>query len=240
MAKLLEKIEISGTIILKTGLHIGGTNSSMSIGGIDKSVIRNPMDNRPYIPGSSLKGKLRSLFEISIGSTGTLRMKSVVNGPAESGPSADLFGNATGNSQQKPSRLIVRDSFLINHEEVLQHTDIPYTEGKTEVVIDRITSAANPRQMERVPAGARFSLNMVLNIWENDTQRETLIQNLFKSLCLLSDDYLGGSGSRGYGHVSITIDSMVSKKVSGYYDDYGQAEDIKSKYQNLIDRLSGS
>lgn len=236
--KLLKKIEFTGIITLKTGMHIGGTNSSMQIGGIDKGVIRNPMNNQPFIPGSSLKGKMRSLLEVSTGSIGEVRMSNVHNGPAESGPSADLFGNATSNNKQKPSRLMVRDCELIDAEELLKKTEIPYTEGKTEVVIDRITSAANPRQMERVPAGAKFKLNLVLNIWEQDNNEASLIQNLFKSLELLRDDYLGGSGSRGYGQISIDIEKVLAKGTDNYYGKSGvQPENITGNYKDQIEKL---
>ena len=239
--KLIKKIEIVGEITLKTGLHIGGTNSAMNIGGIDKAVIRNPLTNMPFIPGSSLKGKMRSLFEV----TEKCDLKPIANlenGPAKLGPSAELFGNAAGGKTQRPSRIIVRDCHLVNHEELLKKTDIPYTEGKTEVVIDRITSAANPRQLERVPAGARFSLNMVLNVWDNsdnDENEEKLIGYLFKSLQLLKDDYLGGSGSRGYGQVSFQIKEMKEKTVSGYYNTAaGEAVDVKAKYSEYLNKLN--
>jgi len=235
--KLIEKIEFRGSITLKTGLHIGGTNSSMQIGGIDKSVIRNPITNQPFIPGSSLKGKLRSLLEISTGNIKDVNMGQVKNGPADAGISADLFGNATNNNQ-KPSRIIVRDCELLNASELLEKTEIPYTEGKTEVVIDRITSAASPRQIERVPAGARFELNMVLNIWEQDNNKEDLISNLFKALELLRDDYLGGSGSRGYGQISIEIDAILSKTSKDYYGvENATADDITKNYKKQIDKL---
>jgi CRISPR-associated protein Csm3 len=239
MAKrLLNKIELKGEITLKTGLHIGGTNSSMQIGGIDKSVIRNPLTNQPFIPGSSLKGKMRSLLEVSLGETRDVRMGIVHNGPSDEGKAANLFGNATGKENQKASRLIVRDCNLINHDELLAKTEIPYTEGKTEVVIDRITSAANPRQIERVPAGARFELNMVLNIWEQDNNKQELLDNLFKSLELLSDDYLGGSGSRGYGQVKIIIANVTEKSTDGYYGKKdGVAKDLTSEYVSRIDKL---
>lgn len=234
--KLLKKIEFSGTITLKTGLHIGGTNSSMQIGGIDKGVIRNPITNEPFIPGSSLKGKMRSLLEVSLGLIKDVQMGKVQNGPSDIGPSADLFGNAT-NDNQKPSRLIVRDCALLNSEELLKLTEIPYTEGKTEVVIDRITSAANPRQIERVPAGARFELNFVLNIWEHDNE-DILIMNLFKALELLRDDYLGGSGSRGYGQISIDIENILEKSTSEYYGKPEvSAKDIKAKFTHWINKL---
>ncbi len=231
--RLLKKIELSGTIELKTGLHIGGTNSSMSIGGIDKGVIRNPLTNQPFIPGSSLKGKMRSLLEVVNGTIGSK------NGPSITGAAADLFGNATGNASQKPSRLIVRDCKLSKAEAnaLLDKTDIPYTEGKTEVMIDRITSAAHPRQMERVPAGAKFELNLVLNVWEGEAEA-TLITNLFKSLKLLKDDYLGGSGSRGYGQIGIGITRMIEKTPENYYDlPDGKGHDITDAHRAAIDSL---
>lgn len=235
--KLLKKIEVTGTLTLKTGLHIGGTNSSMQIGGIDKGVIRNPLNNQPFIPGSSLKGKMRSLLEVSLGTTKDVNMGTVKNGPADDGLSANLFGNAT-NERQKPSRLIVRDCQLSNAEELLEKTEIPYTEGKTEVVIDRITSAANPRQIERVPAGAKFRLNMVLNIWEQDGNESELFENLFKSLELLRDDYLGGSGSRGYGQVSIDIEEILQKKSDSYYGvKDAKPENITEKFKDQIEKL---
>ncbi len=242
--KLSKKIEITGILTLETGLHIGGTNSSMSIGGIDKAVIRNPLNNQPFIPGSSLKGKMRSLLEISTSNIGGSSGGVVKNGPSpavgksEKPMSADLFGNAA-NDGQKPSRIIVRDLSLINHEQLLAKTEIPYTEGKTEVVIDRITSAAMPRQNERVPAGAQFRLNLVVNIWEQDVHsQDQLLGMLYSSLQLLTDDYLGGHGSRGYGQVSIDITDMVEKGSDAYYN--GEATNgasIKAAWQQQIDRL---
>lgn len=245
--KLLKKIEFQGKLVLKTGLHIGGTNSNMQIGGIDKSVIRNPLTNQPFIPGSSFKGKMRSLFEVSIGQIGG-SVGNVNNGPANSGPSSDLYGNAT-NDRQKPSRLIVRDcnlkgainlstgqSFTI--EEFAEKTEIPFTEGKTEVVIDRITSAANPRQIERVPAGAVFSLNMVLNIWEQDNNESIIFDNLFKSLELLKDDYLGGHGSRGYGQISIEIDEVLEKSTDDYFGkENSKPKDRTNEFSTRINKL---
>jgi CRISPR-associated protein Csm3 len=243
--KLTKKIEITGILTLETGMHIGGTNSSMSIGGIDKAVIRNPLNNQPFIPGSSLKGKMRSLLEISTGNIGGRSGGVVHNGPSSKIGSnahplaADLFGNAE-NTGQKPSRIIVRDLSLINHEDLLEKTEIPYTEGKTEVVIDRITSAAMPRQNERVPAGAKFKLNLVVNIWEQDLHNQDQLLNLlFSSLQLLSDDYLGGHGSRGYGQVSIEITDMIEKSSDSYYNgDAPSGDSIKSAWQQQIDRLN--
>lgn len=241
--KLLKKIEIKGKIICKTGIHIGGTTTSLSIGGIDKSVIRNPLNNQPYIPGSSLKGKMRALFQIATGNIKTLEKPmggNVYHVPTDDGPDADLFGSAASDRNSKPSRIIVRDCNLLNADILLKHTDIPYTEAKTEVIIDRITSAASPRQIERVPAGAEFSLNIILNIWEQDNNEQELLNNLFKSLELLKDDYLGGSGSRGYGQVSIEIEKIIEKSSEFYgkvEEDSKSKKDITGNYVVIIDRL---
>lgn len=235
--KLLKKIEIKGKLILKTGLHIGGTNSSMAIGGIDTAVIRNPLNNQPFIPGSSLKGKMRSMLEISLGEIGGRQGGNVKNGPSQSGKAAELYGNSVGDENQRPSKVIVRDCNLLNAEYLLENTEIPYTEGKTEVVIDRITSAASPRQIERVPAGAEFELNIILNIWEQDKNEDELIKHLFKSLQLVHDDYLGGSGSRGYGQVDFDVSEILEKSVENYYGKNEAAKSIKDNYKDQISKL---
>ena len=196
MSRLVKQIIYTGKIVLKTGLHIGGTNAALNIGGPDKFVVRNPINNIPYIPGSSLKGKLRSLIEIKNGCS-----KVSTDPNSESGK---LFGVAGGNDNTRPSRLIVRDAELDTKSKpgMFENTDLPFTESKTEVNIDRVTSRANPRTFERVPAGAEFKLSMVLNIYEGEDEKE-LEGILFKAIEMLHDDYLGGQGSRGYGHVEI-------------------------------------
>ena len=208
--KLIKKIVYTGTITLKTGLHIGGTNSALNIGGPDKFVVRNPIDNKPYIPGSSLKGKMRALIEIVHGCVlideRTRDVKASNNPNSISGA---LFGVATTDKNNKPSRLIVRDAELLNADD-LGNTDLLYTESKTENSIDRVTASANPRTFERVPAGAQFKLNMVLNIFEGEDE-EGLKKTLMQAIALLQDDYLGGHGSRGYGQVEITLDNPQEK-----------------------------
>jgi CRISPR-associated protein Csm3 len=230
--KLTHKYIISGVTELLTGLHIGGTNTAMDIGGLDKSVIRNPITGQPIIPGSSLKGKMRSLLEISLGELGGKSGGKVDFGPKDDGKAAQLFGNAKGDRSQHRSRLIVRDGVLKNAEEIIEKTEIPYTEVKTEVTICRITSAANPRQMERVPAGARFSLELVLDI-HSDEREEELIELLFRSLELLSNDYLGGSGSRGYGHVRFAIDKVEKLDASN-----GHKTNVMANFDSHIKRLT--
>lgn len=194
--QLSKKILYTGTITLKTGLHIGGTNASLNIGGPDKFVVRNPITNIPYIPGSSLKGKMRSLVEIANGDT--FGGKPSNNPQSKSGA---LFGVSGDSENGRPSRLIVRDADMdVSHPEMFANTDLPYTESKTEVAIDRVTAKANPRTFERVPAGAQFKLNMVLNIFAGEDEEE-LKSTLKQAIKLLEDDYLGGHGSRGYGQV---------------------------------------
>lgn len=193
--KLEKKIIYTGTITLKTGLHIGGTNAALNIGGPDKFVVRNPINNIPYIPGSSLKGKMRSLVEIANGETNGGKP---TNNPEHK--AGKLFGISGDNDKSKPSRLIVRDAELDVNACDFSNTDLPYTESKTEVAIDRVTAKANPRTFERVPAGAKFKLNMVLNIFEGENEAE-LKETLAQAIRLLEDDYLGGHGSRGYGQV---------------------------------------
>jgi len=210
--KLVKKILYTGTIVLKTGLHIGGTNAALNIGGPDKFVVRNPISNIPYIPGSSLKGKMRALVEIANGCVGVDRGKV---GPSKdpNSVSGKLFGVATGSDNNRPSRLIVRDAELDVDACDFSNTDLPYTESKTEVAIDRVTAKANPRTFERVPAGAKFKLNMVLNVFEGEDEKG-LKKTLKQAIELLEDDYLGGHGSRGYGQIKfegLDIDKGVEK-----------------------------
>jgi CRISPR-associated protein Csm3 len=211
--RLVKKILYTGTIELKTGLHIGGTNAALNIGGPDKFVVRNPISNIPYIPGSSLKGKMRALVEIANGCVGVDRGKV---GPSKdpNSVSGKLFGVATDSDNNRPSRLIVRDAELDVDACDFSNTDLPYTESKTEVTIDRVTAKAMPRTFERVPAGAKFKLNMVLNVFEGEDEKE-LKKTLKQAIELLQDDYLGGHGSRGYGQIKfegLDIDKGVEKE----------------------------
>jgi len=213
--KLLKKIIVRGTIEAKTGIAIGGSNTAMGIGGVDKGVIRNPVTQQPYIPGSTLKGKMRSLLELRDNSIGDKKMGAVKNGPSdkEGVRAVRLFGNASGGDHQRPSRIIVRDACLDEDQlenDFFKDTDLLFTEVKTEVVIDRITSKAMPRQLERVPAGAKFNFEMVLNVFEEDNEQE-LTQDLFASLQLVQNDYIGGSGSRGSGQVSFKISEVMER-----------------------------
>lgn len=214
------KVIISGQIKAITGLHIGGASTGLEIGGVDKMVVRNPLNNQPYIPGSSLKGKLRSLLERAGGFANDNQRVWVKRGEVSmhlcNNPGCYLcviFGRNNARNfmpvqqgkpnfeinKTTPTRLIVRDGKLVVASLQNAQTDLPYTEIKWEVGIDRITSAANPRQMERVPAGAAFDFEMVYTVY-HQKDRENL-RRLFEAMQLLEHDYLGGQGSRGSGQV---------------------------------------
>lgn len=198
--QLKKKYIYSGTIKTLTGLHIGGTNAALNIGGPDNFVVRNPIDSVPYIPGSSLKGKMRALVEIKEGKT--------QNGKPTNDPKSKagaLFGVSGDSKESRASRIIVRDAPLDVTSCDFSKTDLLYTESKTEAFIDRVTSKSNPRTLERVPAGAKFKVNMVLNIFEGEDEK-SLMDTLKMAINLLEDDYLGGHGSRGYGQVKFDID----------------------------------
>lgn len=212
--RLVKKIKFTATIELLSGLHIGGTNTSMAIGGVDNFVVRNPVDMKPYIPGSSLKGKMRSLLELAYGehNNGGVSDSTATRSGALFG-----VGAASKDENAHPSRLIVRDAMWIDTDVNFDKTDLYLAESKTEVNIDRITSRANPRTQERVPRGAQFRFEAVLNIFEykyeqkNDDgsvthgveveDEEQYREDIQKAIELLENDYLGGHGSRGYGHV---------------------------------------
>jgi CRISPR-associated protein Csm3 len=216
--KLVKKIILTGEILAETGLMVGGSSSALEIGGTDKQVVRNPINKMPYIPGSSLKGKMRSLFELS---RGQISAEEKGFGPTmdDKHEAAQLFGFIKGkqndNKKQQPSRLIVRDGEMLNSAD-FGNTELLYTEVKSENTIDRITSAANPRFFERVPKGARFQLNMVINVFNSDINGEHFLNLVYEALRLVQDDYVGGGGSRGNGQISIKL-SKVEEKPSNYY-----------------------
>ncbi|HPL06170.1 MAG TPA: type III-A CRISPR-associated RAMP protein Csm3 [Bacteroidales bacterium] len=200
--KLIETKIVKGRIILETGLHIGGSKSSLDIGGLDSPVIKTPQ-GVPYIPGSSLKGKIRSLLGIKEGS---------VDVKYDSELLIKMFGTSE-KGKETISRLIFRDAML--DEEDFQKVftdknavlDTEFTEAKYENTIDRksgTTKKGGLRQIERVPAGAKFNFEIVVNRYENEGKAdEDFLVTLKEGFKMLEDNYLGGSGSRGYGKVKI-------------------------------------
>lgn len=229
--QLQGRVFIEYALLTVTGLHIGGSETGIEIGGVDKTVIRNPLTGQPYVPGSSLRGKMRSLTEKYTGAEQNRRISQVQIHSCDdvdayrTCPVCRSYGVPAEVGFNTPTRLIVRDTFLSPESAAtLQnetHTDLPFTEVKTEVAIDRVTSVATPRQMERVPAGVVFAPGMmVYSIYAGadcDPEEDVrLLATVFDGMRLLEDDYLGGLGSRGSGQVHFTELHIGYKHSSNY------------------------
>lgn len=301
---LLGKFHFISILLVETGLHIGGGGENLDIGGLDKPVIRDPLTRHPYLPGSSIKGKLRSILERLLekpvnrsGGSNTYRYESddleagfteveVREGEAANGSIeirdrqgrikrvlpifyegartcelCRVFGSTgkdcwieteaadqdselidrnwqpvtyNGKSYTRfkgrnaPARLIVRDCHLLEDsakELKSIDTGLYMTEWKFENGLDRITAAANPRQLERVPKGAKFHFEMVYTV-ENVDQARVDLRNLLRAVLILEDDALGGHGSRGYGKVKF-------QNLEFCYRDYQVIDSTKGSSLNL-------
>lgn len=189
------KILIKGVIEVKTGLHIGGDDSFSAIGAIDSPVVRDPRTRLPIIPGSSLKGKMRSLLAREKGTVPAAKTKGFDNDCIEI---KRLFGAAATKEAKEscPTRLQFSDCFLLNKEALPQ-----VFENKFENTIDRLTAVANPRQIERVIRGAEFGFELIYNV-DNPDELAVDFENIKKAIELLENDYLGGGGTRGNGRVA--------------------------------------
>ena len=215
----IENYVIQGKIVCKTGLHIGGASDTIDIGGSDNVVIRDSVTKVPYIPGSSIKGKLRFLTELNdydsaqsvIGNDGGVSTdKSCI--------ASKLFGVSAEKGQRElkfPTRTIVRDAYpdkdtldLWDNEELINGAELKY-----ENTIDRIDSSANPRNIERVPKGSKFDFEIIFSVYDEDDDN---ISALLDAMRLLEDNYLGGSGSRGYGQIKFE-NIKLSKRSKDYY-----------------------
>lgn len=270
---LLGKFRLTSTLLAETGLHIGGGGENLDIGGLDKPVIRDPLTQYPYLPGSSLKGKLRSILERLLnkplnrpGGSGTYRYESddledgftevdkqfIPYQGARTCPISRMFGSTGGSKlwmktdvakregldennsptrtingiectqinrgRNAPARLIVRDCHLLPESaEQLKRVDtgLYMTEWKFENGIDRVTAAANPRQLERVPAGAKFQFELVYTV-EDASQAIEDLQNIAIALAILEDDALGGHGSRGYGKIKFEKLELFYRNLTQY------------------------
>ncbi len=200
---------ITGKIKVVTGLHIGSGNTEMHIGGTDNPVIK--VDNEPYIPGSSLKGKLRSLLFLYTGSEENNEAPII----------AKLFGIAAGDDknkaeQIKTTRLSFWDCFVTDAwRKNVKEKQIGYTEVKMENTIDRITGTAkNPRNTERVIPETEFDFKLTLKVFDD----EDLLQVVLGTMKLLEMDSLGGSGSRGYGKIRFADLKVDDKDIQADFD----------------------
>ena len=247
--QLFGRVFILAEIEAVTGLHIGGSGAGLEIGGLDKEVIRNPLTSRPYIPGSSLRGKMRSQTEKVLGLRQNNRIGQATihtckteaeynqNGGC---PVCHVFGVPAEVAFSGPTRLVVRDAGLTDDSAAdldKANTELRYAELKTEVAIDRVTSAASPCTLERVPAGAVFGpAELVFSVYEQaDFAR---LKVLIDALQLVEDDYLGGSGSRGSGKVRF-INLKVYARAHGDYakqipfHEYADLQGFLSAYDEM-------
>lgn len=213
-ATLQGKVVVRADLKAETGLRIGGSSEGLKIGGVDARIIRDAW-NRPYLPGSSLKGKLRSLLErklgarIAVGDSRVAEHKCMTALEYAQCPICRTFGIASKAALDTMTltRMQVRDVYLDEASvKALPAADVTLSEIKTEIMIDRLTGttgtkgAGGLRQIERVPAGAVFRpAEFVLNVYEEPDKE--LLRHVFVAMELLEDDYLGGMGSRGYGKV---------------------------------------
>ena len=187
------KILIHCQLEVVTGMHIGGSDAFSAIGAVDKPVIRDPQSNEPILPGSSLKGKLRTLLARSISQD----IRNMPDFSQDAPVIRRLFGVA--GTQKEHTRLQFSDAFVCNAEEF---QNIGLTEIKAENSINRITSVANPRQIERVNRGVCFDVRIAYDI-VNENEINEDFKALAKAIKLLQYDYLGGHGTRGYGRVRL-------------------------------------
>lgn len=216
---------------LVTGLHIGGSNSEMHIGGIDNAVIKHPYTLQPYIPGSSLKGRMRSLLEWRAGVVGDTNGKPVsakvlenLNGPKREKAMAiarlfGLSGDAEGELARElgPSRLSFWDCNLTQEFLEARQPGELLTEAKSENAIDRIRGVAeHPRHTERVPAGASFHFRLTVKQLDGDDSH--LLQDILAGLKLLELDGIGGSSSRGYGKIRFAGMSLNGESIQEHFD----------------------
>lgn len=244
-----------------TGLHIGGSDDTMQIGGIDSAVIKREIFanvdgtinydgtgrkiTEPYIPGSSLKGKVRSLLEHSFGLIRAQKLKlgDRAGKPIDSNfaKSLDenlqkkanliitLFGESAGSgdkSNTKITRTIFRDTFLTKESRKLYLEDkIKLSEEKAENTINRVSVIANPRFMERVPSGVEFDFEVILRDFEEDNKLP-LSKTIELGLLLLQNDALGGGGSRGNGKIE--------------FEKFQDIKDLKLKIKELMDDIEKS
>jgi CRISPR-associated protein Csm3 len=204
---------IKGKIVVKTGLHIGAGNDKVEIGGMDNPIIRNPRTREPYIPGSSIKGKMRSLMEWKLDKIA--KDDKNYGKPCSCGKAecqiCRVFGSANNskpNEDQKgrgPTRLIVRDATLTKEWSDMFNEGKAIIEEKAENSLNRITAEANPRPIERVVPGVTFDFEIAYRIIdtgdEGKTDEELLGTVVLPALKMLENDYLGGGGSRGNGQI---------------------------------------
>lgn len=210
--RLLSIRTLTGQIYLRSGLHIGAGKDTVEIGGMDQPVIKDPLTGAPFIPGSSIKGKMRSLLEVGLFMNQEETRKAILKGsPCSCGhrscPICVLFGAHKAPDECDPdlgpTRLLFRDAILCQEDAKRFFEGQLPMEVKYENIINRLKGVAeHPRPLERVPAGVTFDLNIAFKVYEGD-KPEVLETYLLKGLKLIEMDALGGGSSRGSGQVVI-------------------------------------
>lgn len=214
--KLIKHVILNGVIHCETGLRIGGSKDDIEIGGMDNPIIRHPVTNLPYIPGSSLKGRMRSLLELKY-----CQHTQRTGEPCRCGEClvCRIFGSYRNTSHQLgPTRVLFRDANLTGDSESLlkeaqKEKGLNFTEVKTENWINRKTGRAADgglRTQERVPADTEFDFEIILRVFDEDDEEKNL-DFIKEGLFLVQQEYLGGSGSRGYGKVKF-INATVDRQ----------------------------
>lgn len=220
-----ENYIIKGIIHCETGLHIGNSSDNIDIGGSDNPIIRDSITNLPFIPGSSLKGKLRVLLELN----DPLSTESVKNN--RGGPSRDIncvatqiFGIASYRSTKEeklllkyPTRVIVRDSYPTaetielwkNSEDVFEGAELKY-----ENFVDRINARSFLRNIERIPRGSEFNFEIIFSVYKDDNEKNFI--EILKAMKILEDNYLGGSGTRGFGKIQFKKINIIRRDLNYY------------------------
>lgn len=207
------KVRLSGTIELLSGLHIGGSTAFAAIGAVDSPIIKDSITNLPIIPGSSIKGKMRTLLSQAYNTK-------IAKNPNEDDVKIKrLFGATLGGGPEGKhlikGKLIFRDAFLANKDSLNERGVRTFTETKFENTINRIDASANPRQIERSIKGSEFSFELIYELTDVNELEEDF-DTIIAGLKLLELDYLGGNGSRGYG--KIAFNHLKAETVFGECD----------------------
>lgn len=233
--QFIANIFFKGKIKCLTGLHIGGGQDKLEIGGVDSIVIRDPKTQYPMIPGSSLRGKLRTMLEFGLGKI------SKEGDPSIEPEITRIFGKGANDKEDKkneksdlqgPTCLIVRDCMPDKQttemwEEI--ETELLYTEFKAENTINRLTSAANPRFIERVPAGSVFDFEIILGVYGSTANLKEDINNILMGLGMIEHNWLGKSGSRGYGKIAFILDEPALVTCDDYKTNPTKCKDASKK-----------
>lgn len=258
---------VRGKIKCETGLHIGGSKEKLEIGGVDSIVVRSPRTDYPYIPGSSIKGKMRHLLEYITGAVGdpiivvkkdskdeSERIQANLGNVSKAKEIVRLFGIGANEREEASmkfiglTRLAVRDAFPDEATKVMWKealgSDANFTEYKAENTIDRLTSAANPRFIERVVEGSVFDFEMAYSLYQMTEQEDYAemankdVELLLTGLRLLENVGLGKSGSRGYGKISLHFTRPYWINQEDYRTGNGNWKESKTELPEDIDSLT--